>query len=141
MVETAATARVGFDRNKTSGSPYPLILSPVHCGVYTATLRLMAFSDLWTSDYGRTLFAKLVLFGVMIAFGAYHLLIVRPQTLTQIVHATVLITDWQQRRDAALVGSSSLSNFKHKSHYVGRVVALPALRAIRPAVFTGMVLE
>ncbi|MDZ4721443.1 MAG: CopD family protein, partial [Roseiflexaceae bacterium] len=80
MVETAATARVGFDRNKTSGSPYPLILSPVHCGVYTATLRLMAFSDLWTSDYGRTLFAKLVLFGVTIAFGAYHLLIVRPQT-------------------------------------------------------------
>ncbi|GEM_PF-1878478 len=45
-------------------------------GVYAATLRLTAFSDLWTSDYGRTLFAKLVLFGVTIAFGAYHLLIV-----------------------------------------------------------------
>jgi copper transport protein len=75
-------------------------------GIYAATLHLTAVSDLWLSDYGRTLLAKLILFGITIAFGAYHLLIVRPHTLTRIAHAATSLTDWQQRFQVSLRGEA-----------------------------------
>jgi copper transport protein len=75
-------------------------------GIYAATQRLTAVSDLWLSDYGRTLLAKLILFGITIAFGAYHLLIVRPHTLMRIAQAATTITDWQRRFQVSLRGEA-----------------------------------
>jgi putative copper export protein len=41
-------------------------------GLIAAWLRLGAFSDLWTTDYGSMLFRKLVFVIVVLGFGAYH---------------------------------------------------------------------
>ena len=41
-------------------------------GLIAAWLRLGAFSDLWTTDYGSMLFRKLVFVVVVLGFGAYH---------------------------------------------------------------------
>ena len=44
----------------------------VASGLIAAWLRLGAFSDLWTTDYGSMLFRKLVFAVVVLGFGAYH---------------------------------------------------------------------
>ncbi len=41
-------------------------------GLVAAWLRLGAFSDLWTTDYGSMLFRKLVFVIVVLGFGFYH---------------------------------------------------------------------
>ncbi|NTU79052.1 MAG: hypothetical protein HGA45_06575, partial [Chloroflexales bacterium] len=47
-------------------------------GLARALGELYRWSDLWTSAYGLTLSIKLLLFGGMLALGAYHLLIAGP---------------------------------------------------------------
>ncbi len=42
-------------------------------GTYAALHYLSAISDLWTSTYGQVLSAKLLLFAILLGFGAYHL--------------------------------------------------------------------
>ena len=44
----------------------------VGSGLIAAWLRLGAFSDLWTTDYGSMLFRKLVFVLVVLGIGAYH---------------------------------------------------------------------
>jgi copper transport protein len=44
----------------------------VGSGLIAAWLRLGAFSDLWTTDYGSMLFRKLIFVLVVLGIGAYH---------------------------------------------------------------------
>jgi copper transport protein len=67
-------------------------------GVYAAWLHIAALSDLWGSDYGRALLVKLVLFGLMIALGAYNTWVVRPRFVAwaERAAASALMRSWQQ---------------------------------------------
>jgi putative copper export protein/methionine-rich copper-binding protein CopC len=47
-------------------------------GVASACLRLSAVAQLWTTDYGRTLLAKLALVAAVAAIGAWNWRVVRP---------------------------------------------------------------
>jgi len=51
-------------------------------GLIAAFRELPAPAALWQSTYGQTLSLKLLLFGAMLACGAYHLLIVRPGVMS-----------------------------------------------------------
>jgi copper transport protein len=48
-------------------------------GTYTALLHVSSVEQLWTTSYGWALLVKLVLFGGLLALGAYNLLVVRPR--------------------------------------------------------------
>lgn len=51
----------------------------VATGAYAALRELTAVADLWETAYGQTLLLKLLLFGGLLTFGAYHLLLARPR--------------------------------------------------------------
>jgi len=48
-------------------------------GIAQSAQFLGSFEALWTSDYGRALSAKLVLFAVLIGFGAFHQQVLAPR--------------------------------------------------------------
>ena len=48
-------------------------------GIYSAVLRVGSFEALTNTLYGQTLLEKLLLAGVMLALGAFHLLVVSPR--------------------------------------------------------------
>lgn len=80
-------------------------------GVYGARLHLNTVSDLWLSDYGRTLTVKIVLFGGLIALGAYNMLIIRPRFMAWTQHAAeaLVVTRWQTRFQWALRSEVALA--------------------------------
>jgi copper transport protein len=47
-------------------------------GIYLSIVRLPRFSDLWTHDYGQVLLVKIALVAVVLAWGGFHHLVVRP---------------------------------------------------------------
>jgi putative copper export protein len=102
LVLPLPTALLGPTIARFSSMALACVIILTASGIYAATLRLTAVSDLWLSDYGRTLSVKLILFGITIAFGAYHLLIVRPHTLTRIAQAATMLIDWQRRFQVSL---------------------------------------
>jgi putative copper export protein/methionine-rich copper-binding protein CopC len=51
----------------------------VASGVFAAWLHLGAISELWQSQYGKTLMVKLAILGIVTATGAYNFLHVRPR--------------------------------------------------------------
>jgi copper transport protein len=68
------TAFLGFSRLATV-----LIGVLIFAGTYLSILRLPAFSDLWSSSYGRTLLIKLAIVCVALLWGAVHHFVVRPR--------------------------------------------------------------
>lgn len=68
-------------------------------GTYATLLHLTAVSDLWTSDYGRALLLKLLLFGGLIALGAYNMWIIRPKFVAwaEQAAAAAVMKRWQRR--------------------------------------------
>lgn len=68
-------------------------------GTYGVLLHLTAVSDLWASAYGRALLAKIALFGVLIALGAYNTRIIRPKFVAWVEQtaASALMKQWQKR--------------------------------------------
>jgi hypothetical protein len=51
----------------------------VLAGAYLAFVRLPAFSDLWTTEYGRFLLLKSAMVGFALSWGAVHHVFVRPR--------------------------------------------------------------
>jgi copper transport protein len=68
-------------------------------GTYTALLHVSSFEQLWTTSYGWALLVKLVLFGSLLALGAYNLLIVRPrfETWAKQAATAMLAGTWSKR--------------------------------------------
>jgi copper transport protein len=56
-----------------------LVALLVGAGTYLGVVRLPAFSDLWSTGYGRLLLLKLALVVLALAWGAAHHLLVRPR--------------------------------------------------------------
>ena len=68
------TAFLGFSRLATV-----LVGVLVVAGTYLSILRLPTVSDLWSSNYGRTLLIKLAIVSVALGWGALHHFVVRPR--------------------------------------------------------------
>lgn len=56
-----------------------LVGALVLAGAYLALVRLPELSDLWSTDYGRTLLVKLAIVSLALSWGGFHHLIVRPR--------------------------------------------------------------
>jgi copper transport protein len=56
-----------------------LVGALVLAGAYLAIVRLPELSDLWSTDYGRTLLVKLAIVSLALSWGGFHHLIVRPR--------------------------------------------------------------
>ena len=56
-----------------------LVAVMVLAGAYLAVVRLPAFSDLWTTEYGRFLLLKSAMVGFALSWGAVHHVFVRPR--------------------------------------------------------------
>ncbi len=68
------TAFLGFSRLATV-----LVGVLVVAGTYLSIMRLPTVSDLWSSNYGRTLLIKLAIVSVALGWGALHHFVVRPR--------------------------------------------------------------
>jgi len=55
-----------------------LVVLVLSAGIYLGIVRLPAFSDLWTQDYGRVLLVKIALVLIAVGWGAFHRFVVRP---------------------------------------------------------------
>lgn len=53
------------------------VLCLIVSGLYASSLHLQELSQLWTSNYGLALLLKLLVFGVLVALGAYNLIWLR----------------------------------------------------------------
>jgi copper transport protein len=68
-------------------------------GIYSASLHLKSFGELFSTTYGQTLLVKVLIFGVLIAFGAFQRLRLVPlfsSWVQQLASSSVMST-WQKR--------------------------------------------
>ncbi len=78
-------------------------------GTYAALQHIATASELLTSDYGRTLLIKLVLFIGLVLLGAYNLLIVRPRMGNWAEQGMTALESWQRRIQQSLRGEVVLA--------------------------------
>lgn len=81
-------------------------------GTYAGLLHMKAVSELWTSEYGLALLFKLILFGVLLALGAYNRLRIQP-----------LFVSWIENMAAA-------AEMKRWQHHFLRVVRSEVVLAV-----------
>ncbi|MCX6018238.1 MAG: CopD family protein [Chloroflexi bacterium] len=98
-------------------------------GIAQSAQFLGSFEALWTSDYGRALSVKLVLFAVLIGFGAFHQLVLAPQ-----------LRRWALMKGAADDGAALVRRFRRglvAEAVLGGVLLLAvAAMKVLPAVIT-----
>ena len=68
------SAFLGFSRIATA-----LVGVLIVAGTYISITRVPTVSDLWTTEYGKTLVVKLAIVGAALAWGAVHHFVVRPR--------------------------------------------------------------
>jgi copper transport protein len=87
-------------------------------GLYAGSLHLQTLSQLWTSSYGLALLVKLIVFGFLIALGAYNLIWLRPRFVA-----------WAKQTSEALGGRDwpSLLQNTLRLEVVGSIVILLAV--------------
>lgn len=80
-------------------------------GVYAALREIGALSDLWQSSYGLALLAKLIVFGGLLGFGAYHLLVARPRLSAWAIRLAeaAQTAHWQRRVGVTLRAEAGLA--------------------------------
>ncbi|ABU58706.1 copper resistance CopC/CopD family protein [Roseiflexus castenholzii] len=66
-------------------------------GALAACSYLNAVGDLWQTDYGRALLAKIVLFAILIGFGAYHLALTRAHTTERLTMSAIALAQRMRR--------------------------------------------
>lgn len=80
-------------------------------GIYAARREILAPAALVETAYGQALLAKLVIFGGLLIFGAYHLLVARPRLEAWATRTAgaALAGQWQRRVSNTLRAETSLA--------------------------------
>ncbi|MFQ3630121.1 copper resistance CopC/CopD family protein [Roseiflexus sp.] len=102
-------------------------------GVFAALSYLRDVSDLWVTDYGRTLLIKTALFALLISLGAYHLRLVRMHT-TVLDRATTVTIAVMQRLRRSLPLEAALAIIVVGVAGVLTSLPHPAAAPVRPSI-------
>lgn len=103
-------------------------------GIYAARREISTPSLLWQTTYGQALLAKLFVFGGLLAFGAYHLLVARPPLeawATRLAEST-LAGRWQRRIGNTLRAEAGLALLAVLA--AGALTSLPPPAALEASV-------